>query len=52
MRFLAIKKKKKYTTTIMSLENIHLFIKQTIHIPIATLYLKQKTTQKQTSFEI
>ena len=49
MRFLAIKKKK-YTATIMSLENIHLFIKQTIHIPIATLYLKQKNNQKTNLF--
>ena len=30
----------------MSLENIHLFIKQTIHIPIAILYLKQKKQPK------
>ena len=50
MRFLAIKKKKKYTMTIMSLENIHLFIKQTIHIPIATLYLKQKNNPKTNLF--
>ena len=50
MRFLAIKKKKKYTPTIMSLENIHLFIKQTIHIPIAILYLKQKNNPKTNLF--
>ena len=41
MRFLAIKKKK-YNLTFMSLENIHLFIKQPFHVTIHILYLKQK----------
>ena len=46
MRFLAIKKKKKYNLTLMSLENIHLFIKQTFHITTAILLFKTKINSK------